>query len=431
MKKKRISLWLAIFCLLLSSTVVMAQEQVTLQFMGWEESPLETQAVLNGLDRFMELNPHIKVEYTPVAGEYDAKLLTMMAGNAAPDVFFMESGAYREFVKRGTLLNLSEYFKRDGLEIEEFIPIAQEKMLIGDEVYGLSSCNVSPVLLYNKDIFDEAGIAYPPSNPDEAWTWDEFVDVTRELTIEENGRTVQYGVYGLRIDWGHLFPVWVKSNGGEVFNEDYTELLLDSPEAKEALVEVRKMFVDYEHGVCPTATNLEQTGMSAAQMLQTGRIAMLVDGSWAIQELATMGFPLGIAVMPKFKELVTIGQAHLHSAWEKTDHPEEAWKLVKYLSSREYQTNLIREGLWLPNRMDMYEDENIDDWFNPEVYPEEFRKAVPLFTEYGELWSGVIAPSEAMDIINEELDNFFLDRQDIDEVIDRMKRRVDPILQNQ
>ncbi|HLV10667.1 MAG TPA: extracellular solute-binding protein, partial [Halanaerobiales bacterium] len=186
-----------------------------------------------------------------------------------------------------------------------------------------------------------------------------------------------------------------------------------------------------EHGVCPTATNLEQTGMSAAQMLQTGRIAMLVDGSWAIQELATMGFPLGIAVMPKFKELVTIGQAHLHSAWEKTDHPEEAWKLVKYLSSREYQTNLIREGLWLPNRMDMYEDENIDDWFNPEVYPEEFRKAVPLFTEYGELWSGVIAPSEAMDIINEELDNFFLDRQDIDEVIDRMKRRVDPILQNQ
>lgn len=43
-------------------------KQVTLQFMGWEASPLETAAVKKGLDAFMKQNPNIKIEYQPVPG---------------------------------------------------------------------------------------------------------------------------------------------------------------------------------------------------------------------------------------------------------------------------------------------------------------------------------------------------------------------------
>jgi len=158
---------------------------------------------------------------------------------------------------------------------------------------------------------------------------------------------------------------------------------------------------------------------------------MLVDGSWSLQQLAQMDFPVGIGVLPVMKRPVTCGQAHMHSAWSKTEHPEEAWKLVKFLSSREYQTSLVRSGLWLPNRVDMYEEENIDIWMNPEVYPEGFENMVDYFTVYEELWPAVKCPSEALDIIIEELDNFFLANQPIDEVVNRMKERVDPILKSQ
>jgi len=409
------------------STVLMAQEQVTLQFIGWEQSPFETKSVTVGLEQFMKENPNIKVEYTPVAGDYNAKLLTMMAGNAAPDVFFASCTTYRDFQKRGVLLNLTNRFNQE-MDLEEYIPMAKQKMVIDDEIYGLSSCNTVIVLFYNKDLFDEAGLPYPPKDPEKAWTWEEFVDIAKQLTIEENGRTVQYGVYGFKSDSGWSLPPMIYSNGGQMFNEDYTEVLLDSPEAKEALVEMRKLEDGYEYSVSPTSTNLEQTGMNAYQMLQTGRIAMLIDGSWAFQQLVETDFPVGIGVLPVFKKPATIGQAHMHSAWSKTEHPEEAWKLVKFLSSREYQTDLVRSGLWLPNYVDMYEEENIDIWMNPEVYPEDFTDMFDYFTKYEVIWPFVFTPAEAVDIIMEEVDKFFYDGDPIDEVTERIKERVNPML---
>ena len=425
MKKQLIFLILVIFSLLVFNTMIMA-EQVTLQFMGWEASPLETESVKQGLEQFMKENLDIKVEYTPVAGEYAAKLLTMIAGNAAPDVFFIASDSYRSFQERGVLLNLTEYFNKE-MDIDEFIPLSQDKMLIDGEIYGVSSCNVSPVLFYNKSIFDEAGLPYPPSDPEKAWTWDKFLDVAKQLTVKKNGKTVQYGVSGFEISWVSAFCAMVKSNDGRVFNEDYTELLLDSTEAKEALVKIKNLQAVY--GVSPLViADVQQGGISATQMLQTGRLAMLVDGSWTLQQLAQMDFPLGIGVLPKFKKPVTIGQAHLYSAWIKTKHPDEAWELIKFVSSREYQTKLVRTGIWLPNRMDMYEEENLANWMNPDVYPDDFGNMLKYFTNYAELWTAVKVPSEAWSIINEELSNFFVTDQSIDAVISRMKKRVEPIL---
>lgn len=426
MKKKLTLVILVIFGILVLNSLVMAADKVTLQFMGWEASPFETSITEQSLEQFMKENPDIKVEYTPVAGEYPAKLLTMIAGNAAPDVFFIASDSYRSFQKRGVLLNLTEYFNKE-MDIDEFIPLAQDKMLIDGEIYGVSSCDVSPVLFYNKSIFDEAGLPYPPSDPEKAWTWDEFLDVAKQLTVLKNGKTVQYGVSGFEIEWVSAFSAMVKSNGGRVFNEDYTELLLDSPEAKEALVEIKNLQTVY--GVSPLViANVQQGGMSSTQMLQTGRLAMLVDGSWTLQQLAQMDFPFGIGVLPKFKKPVTIGQAHLYSAWIKTKHPDEAWELIKFVSSREYQNKLVRTGIWLPNRMDMYEEENLANWMNPDVYPDDFGSMVKYFTNYAELWPAVKVPSEAWSIINEELGNFFVTDQSIDAVISRMKKRVEPIL---
>ena len=91
-------------------------------------------------------------------------------------------------------------------------------MLVDGKIYGISSCIVAPVLYYNMDLFDAAGMPYPPANPDEMWNWDEFVAAAKKLTIKQGNRTVQFGAYGLENASG--FP-W-SGQRREIFNEDYS-----------------------------------------------------------------------------------------------------------------------------------------------------------------------------------------------------------------
>lgn len=423
MIKKSIFSILLILLILMVSFNVMAEE-ITLKFMGWEASPLETESVKNGLELFMERNPNIKVEYTPVGGDdYHTKLLTMMAGNAAPDVFFLNpEGYYRDFQKRDVLLNIDDYFY-ETLTLDDFIPLERKKMVVDGSIYGVSSCVVGPVLFYNKEAFDEADLPYPPTDPEKAWSWEEFIEVAKELTIIENERTSQFGVYGF--ENMHPKEATIYSNNGTFFNEDYTKTTFDenAQEAMKKILELRTV-----HNVSPEANFLEQSGMSAAQMLQTERVAMIVDGSWALQELSSMDFPVGVGVLPVLEKPITTGTAHLHSIWKNTEYPDEAWKLVKFLSSEEYQIGLVSEGLWMPNRTSLYTDEGIDRWLNEDVHPEGFRELAPYFNQYIVAHPALFVPREAWDILVEEFDRFFLDNQPIEEVAQSARDRIDSIL---
>lgn len=419
--------WLPLLLVVLLSISVLttvASAKVKLQFMGWEASPLETQSVMQGLELFMKENPDIEVEY--IAGrwaEHHTKLLTMMAGGAAPDVFFMGAEPYyRDFQKRGVLYDITSFFDSE-FDLDEFIPLDQEKMLIDGHVYGISSCIVSPVLYYNVTMFDDAGLPYPPNNPDEAWTWDEFVSIAKKLTIEKGSRTVQFGAYGFESYWYPM--IW--SNNGAIFTDDYSRCVLaDDANAKEALQKMLDLRT--VHGVSPDSSYMENIGMSAAQMLQTGRVAMLVDGSWALQELSQMDFPVGVAPLPKLKVPATSGTAHLHSIWKGTKHPEAAWRLVKFLSSKEYQIDLVHSGLWMPNRTEMYSDSGVKEWLNPTVHPAGFEEVIPFFTKYARVHPAIMVPKEAWDILTEELDYFWHDNQDLDVVLSRLATRVNDLL---
>ncbi len=392
---------------------------VTLKFMGWEASPLETESVKNGLKAFMEKYPNIKVEYTPVPGaQYSSKLLTMLAGNAAPDVFFLGSTDYRAFRERGVLLDLTPQFGAE-FSVDDFIPSAAHIMQIDGKVFGVSSCTVSPVLYYNKSLFDKAGVPYPPSDPAKAWTWREFVDNAKKLTVKNGDKVDQYGAYGFENFYMTVAQIY--SNGGQLFNEDGTKMSINSPEAKEvlqAILDLRK-----KEGAAPEAKMLENIGMRPAQMLQTGKVAMLIDGSWALQELAQMNFPVGVGVLPKFKEPATHGQAHVHAAWANTKHPKEAWELIKFLSSEEYQIQLIKEGLWMPNRKSLYTEEGIARWYNDKVHPEGFKDMVSYFNDAKEYPFALIRQSKVNDIITEEMDKFWYADQTADKTVENIESR--------
>jgi len=402
-------------------------EQVTLKFMGWEVSPLETESVKKGLELFMKENPNIKVEYTTIPGgtQYVAKMQTLVLGNEAPDVFFLQSDYYNDFVKRNSLLDITDKVDSSGLA-DDLIDSAVRLSTVNGKYYGIESCIVAPVLYYNKDLFDKAGLSYPPSDPNKAWTWDEFVEVAKKLTVKNGDKVDQYGVYGL--ENYYMTIAEIMSNGGNWFSDDLTKSTANTPEVKEVLQAVSDL--RKKDGVAPEGKLLTNSGMSASQMLQTGKIAMLVDGSWSLQELANMDFKVGVGVLPKFKEAVTHAQAHLHVASAKTEHPEEAWKLIQFLSSEEYQLMNVKAGLWLPNHKSLYTDEGIAKWLTDGVHPEGFKDLIPYFTNSETYPYALLSSQKIQEDTTAELDKFFLADQPLDKTVENLESIVNKDLAN-
>jgi multiple sugar transport system substrate-binding protein len=396
-------------------------KEVTLSFMGWEASPLETESVKQGIAAFQEQYPHIKVEYTPgLAGaEYSAKLLTMFAGNAAPDVFFCGDSDYRTFASKGVLYDITDKFDAT-FPVDDFIDSSKTIMNIDGKYFGISSCTVSPILYYNKAIFDKAGIAYPSSDPDEAMTWEEYRALSLQLTIKNGDKTEQYGTYGLE-SW--LMTPMLYSNNASLFDKDFTKTTINTPEAAEVFDAIRDLrIVD---GSAPDATTLENIGMSAAQMLQTGKVATLVDGSWALQQLATLDFEVGMAPLPKFDNALTTGSAHLHSIWADTPHPDETWEFLKFLSGYDYQGALVASGLWMPNRKSMYLPDGVAQWYRDDVHGDSYKDMLPYFQE-AMAYPGALWPSSKLgSIIDEERSKYFKDGQSTEETLANIQTRCD------
>lgn len=186
-----------------------------------------------------------------------------------------------------------------------------------------------------------------------------------------------------------------------------------------------------EYGVSPAAEFSESSGMSSNQMLQTGKIAMVFAGSHAMQELATMDFEWGVAPLPTIDGHVMNANNCSYNAavWSGTEHPEEAKELLSYLCSLDFQLEFVRSGLWMSNRVSMYEEENIDQWFNEDVYPEEFKDMISIFYNGHVSSTELVSNSpEVKAIMDEEMQAYFYQDKDIDTVLEDMTTRANTAL---
>lgn len=401
-----------------------SNEVVTLTFMGWEASPLETAAVEEGIKVFESQYPNIKINYTPgLAGaEYNAKLLTAAASKSMPDVMFMMTDAYRTFVSKGALTDITEKFDSE-YPLEDFIDSSRTIMNVDGKIYGVSSCTVSPIVYYNKDVFDAAGISYPSSDPNNAWTIDEFREMARELTTDEI-----FGCYGLETVADTL-NAQILSNGGTRFSEDFTQSTMNTEAVREVFETIKA--VRYEDKSAPGATTLDSVGMTASQMLQTGKIAMLVDGSWALQELAASGMNIGMAPLPSYGEVLTTGQAHLHCISATSQYQDEAWEFVKFLSGLEYQGALVKSGLWMPNRLSMYEEDMVNEWYDENVHGDSYKPMLDYFKNAKVDPSALQLSAQIRDIIIEESTLYFADEQDVTSTLERIDNRSNEAIQEE
>jgi multiple sugar transport system substrate-binding protein len=372
------------------------QDPVTITFAGWGQVA-EQEGVLAAIEAFKQENPNINVEWqhTPDT-DFTTVFLSNLAAGTPPDTSFISSDAYETFRQQGILLDITDQLTSDPLlgQPDYFLP--QEASRSADangRWHGIGSTWVAPHLYYNAALLDEAGITPPGFKDDEIWDWDTFVENAKQLTKDANGRhpddagfdpdnIVQWGVQYSLVPNPTYLTAAVYSNGGQFINENGSGL--DSPEAMEALQNLADLI--HVHHVAPSSTALSSLGMDNTQMLDSGRLALAVDGSWALSWInpSTLSIPMGVGALPKMAQAATYMQAHFHGALASTQHPDEAWQWLRFLATPFYTNQFMKIGLWLPSQTAQTTEEGLAEWLTEGIHPANYREFVSEYLpKYG------------------------------------------------
>ena len=358
----------------------------TLRFTYWG-SPIERVAVEQMVRAFESENPDIQVEalYFPDS-EYIVRVSAMIAAGTPPDVGYLLDTHAPQWASEGKVMDVTDIVRADS-ELSSRLPETYYPIGPGRTI-GTSTATEIMLLFYNKDVFDAAGVPYPPSRAEDAWAWDEFLAAARRLTVDRNGRhpgeagfdpdNIQvYGVSFVKSAW-YSYPPFIYSNGGEIVNEDGTRLTIDSPEAVEAIQRLADlMWVEH---VTPTPAQEEQLPSSDV-LLQTGQLAMDIRGQWKLLDYASMeGLRYGVAVLPKMKEAKTIILGSPTVIFSDTQHIEAAIKFYKFHNDPKV-VDLFARGLWMPLQLSYYTDpQAIASWIDNPAHPPESRHAIVDYT---------------------------------------------------
>jgi multiple sugar transport system substrate-binding protein len=312
-----------------------AAEVVQLSYQDWATTWFPPM-IEEMMPKFQAANPGIEVTYIPQSDDVDVKLLAQMVANEAPDVMFGCCTWFPIIAQKGQLLDLRDYVARDLDQtlIDDFDPAQYNALFLPDGThYALPKYHGALALYYNKDLFDQYGVEYPPA---EGWTLDEYLDAMKKLTVDTDGD-------GDTDIWGSMIDVvsedrvqmYINNHGGHIVDPtDPTNCMLDEPEALAGLQWLYdRMQTDK---VMATALDVNKVGTQAAFI--AGQVAMVEDGSWALKNILTNApFRIGIAPFPAGPAgRVTLATTDAYGIWAKTEHPEEAWALMKFLLDEEY-----------------------------------------------------------------------------------------------
>ncbi|MFD2839908.1 ABC transporter substrate-binding protein [Populibacterium corticicola] len=355
------------------------EKSLTFMFRGGEDEKAAYQAAI---DKYTEATG-VKVEVIPTtADEYATKLKAAIAGRQVPDVFYVEPGAVQDFVNSGVVMDLTEYIeKSEVINLDDIWAYGVDSYRYDGSVQGQGSIYALPKDIgpfsfgYNKTMFEEAGIPLP--DKDTPYTWDEFLEVSKQLTKDNNGdgKLDQWGT-GLNVNWNLQPFVW--SNGGDWISEDGKTVTVDTPEFAEAL----QFFADLDikHGVTPSIA--EAQTLDTYQRWMKGEIGFFPIAPWDLSTYRQLDFEWDLIPYPAGKtgETATWTGTLGIAASATTKHPQEAVDLVAYLTAdADTQKTLVDAGIQIPNLISV-----ADTWVaENDQAPANLQEFLDIAKDYG------------------------------------------------
>lgn len=195
-------------------------------------------------EEFQKQHPHVRVVNAgglELTGDRaDSGFLMAMAGDTAPDVFYVNFRQYYNYIDQGFCRPLDDLVSREPSSIERVHPHILEVLRSYDgRIFAMPFYQVAQALYFRKDHFAEAGLN--PNRPPQ--DWDEFLAYARALTESKPGRSgfsFSAGLGGKAYHWSNF--VW--QAGGEIVvpgEGGVWHSAVDSPSAAAALDFFRKL----------------------------------------------------------------------------------------------------------------------------------------------------------------------------------------------
>lgn len=397
------------------------KDVVTLQV--WGGMPAE-----NGLeqmaDAFNSSHDDIQIEYVYYTNDDagNTKLdMSLMAGGDT-DVFFSHNDALlNKRIDSGNALNLTEFFEKYDFDPKEALGEGVEEYSRDGVYHYLPTVSSNTFLLYNKDMFEEAGVELPS----EGWTYDDFYAAAKALTKDG-----VYGFYFPSWDSGQPATEFAKRALGEdwMYNEDGTAVQIDHPEIKDAF---EKYMTRVEEGIEVDFVDNKTQQMTPEDMFLQGKAAM-VYANWIVRYVKDTDtyphdFETGFAPVPKLsadqEHLYVSGLSDALSINNKSEHQEEAMEFMHWYITEgvTYLAEYGRIGAYTGLDKEALADKvfsGCEDMFDLE-------SAQKFYLTGGDVAVRTIttASTEINTILTEEFEKTFAGEQSIDEAITTSQER--------
>ena len=310
----------------------------TKQVEFFEQAALEFEEIYPDADIVIEQFPGSSLK------DYEIKIRLRYASGQAPDIWSYRENELAQFVELDLLEPAPDYIKAivDSSSVNDLVRTAS---YFNGECYGLSWAAGWQALYYNKDMFREVGLdpERPPKN------WDELIEYADKLTIrDENGKILRAGLSlrktGFKPGTGEKWLTFFYSAGGVPFNEDGTEILIDS-EAGRAVFDLYSEVLDRK--IDGIEVEGDQRGFGQ------GRVGMFIRELHIVDWLET-NYPnidFGVAPIPPKDSTFTSyssGGAYPMVVSKTSKHPDVAWRFLEYIARDEKYEEYIRITQDLP-----------------------------------------------------------------------------------
>jgi multiple sugar transport system substrate-binding protein len=250
---------------------------------------VEDKAITAQVTAWNASHPNIQVKLVFNGGNDGAlqKTLAGMAAGSSPDIAYEYGSSMAALAGRPQVMDLTAKVNDPTFKWQDFYSFERDAATSKGKVYGVPALVDNLALVYNKKLFDAAGLSYPT----DSWTWDDFRAAAKKLT---DASVKQYG-WAYVADgsedttWRWLAMLW--QAGGDLVNADGTKSAFDSPAGLRATQMLHDM------AVSDKSVYLDQGNGNYLNLFNSGKIGMLWTGPWDLSSINS-DVSYGVQILP-------------------------------------------------------------------------------------------------------------------------------------
>lgn len=380
------------------------------------------------VETFNETNDMDITVVSEFQGTYDdaiTKLRSASLGNLEADVVQVYDIGSRYMLDSGLVIPMQQFIDEEGYDISQIEPNIAAYYTAEDTLFSMPFNSSTPLLYYNVDMFEAAGIEDAPTTLAE-------IEEMHDALVNEGGASmaISLSIYGWFVEQFTAKQGLELVNNGNGREDVPTEVSFVDNDAMLNILE--EWYALYESDAAP---NVGRDGGSPEFV--SGQSAMtLASTSGLASILNEVGgdFEVGTAYLPAVKEGdeggVSIGGASLWAMEsEDAEKAQASWEFVKFLISPEIQAEWSAATGYFPITTATHEEEVFKQ--NIEEFP-QFQTALDQLHDSNPESQGAFLSvfPEARQIVENEIENMLNGVATPEEATDAMADQINSAIEN-